>query len=114
LSASVPSHHTQFSVAFTTNIAESNFWYTQLGNARLRDIKPELEQFTVDTRRTPKQILHAHLPDQRAEVRLDLRPPSPSPRLPTPVAAKAGTMPPHERLRLDDREDLQNRRKPSI
>jgi hypothetical protein len=23
-------------------------------------------------------------------------------------------MPPHERLRLDDREDLQNRRKPSI
>jgi hypothetical protein len=26
----------------------------------------------------------------------------------------AGTMPPHERLRLDDREDLQNRWKPSI
>src|ERR1039457_4577724 len=29
LSVSVPSRHTQFSVAFTTNIAESNFWYTQ-------------------------------------------------------------------------------------
>ena len=29
LSASVPSRHTQFSVAFTTNIAESNFRYTQ-------------------------------------------------------------------------------------
>jgi hypothetical protein len=29
-------------------------------------------------------------------------------------AAKAGPMPPHERLRLDDRENLQNRRKPSI
>src|ERR1019366_1935482 len=85
-----------------------------LGDARLRDIKPELQQFAVDTRRTPKRILHAHLPEQRAEVRLDLRPPSPAPRLPTPVAAKAGTMPPHERLRLDDREDLQNRRKPSI
>jgi hypothetical protein len=25
----VPSRHTQFSVAFTTNIAESNFRYTQ-------------------------------------------------------------------------------------
>jgi ubiquinone/menaquinone biosynthesis C-methylase UbiE len=25
----VPSRHTQFSVDFTTNIAESNFWYTQ-------------------------------------------------------------------------------------
>ena len=29
LSASVPSRHTQFSVAFTTNIAEFNFRYTQ-------------------------------------------------------------------------------------
>src|ERR1017187_1957106 len=29
LSASVPSRHTQFSVAFTANIAESNFRYTQ-------------------------------------------------------------------------------------
>jgi len=30
------------------------------------------------------------------------------------VAAKAGTMPAHERLGPDDREDLQDRRKPSI
>jgi hypothetical protein len=30
LSASVPSRHTRFSVAFTTNIAESNFRYTQV------------------------------------------------------------------------------------
>jgi hypothetical protein len=33
LSASVPSRHTQFSVAFTTNIAESNFRYTQAPDA---------------------------------------------------------------------------------
>src|ERR1019366_2733861 len=85
-----------------------------LGDARLRDFKPELEQLAVDAWRTPKRILHVHLPDQRAEVRLDLRPPSPRARLPTPIAAKAATMPPHERLRLDDREDLQNRREPSI
>src|SRR5665213_3093830 len=85
-----------------------------LGDARLRDFKPELEQFAVDTRRAPKRILHAHPPDQRAEVRLDLRPPSPRARFPTPVTAKAGPMPPHERLRLDDREDPQNRRKPAI
>src|SRR5450830_1129247 len=84
------------------------------GDARLRDFKPELEQFAVDTRRAPKWILHAHLPDQRTEVCLDLRPPSPWARFPTPIVAKAGTMPPHERLRLDDREDLQNRRKPAI
>ncbi|HET8971990.1 MAG TPA: hypothetical protein VFN63_01760, partial [Pseudolabrys sp.] len=33
---------------------------------------------------------------------------------PTPVTAKACTMPPNDGLRLDDRNDLQNRRKPSI
>jgi hypothetical protein len=47
-----------------------------LGDARLRDIKPELEQFAVDARRSPKRVLDAHPPDQRTEVRLDLRPPS--------------------------------------
>jgi hypothetical protein len=39
----------------------------------LRDFKPELEQFAVDARRSPKRILDAHPPDQRTEVRLDLR-----------------------------------------
>ena len=46
------------------------------GDARLRDIKSELEQFAVDTRHTPKRALHAHLPDQRAKACLDLRPSS--------------------------------------
>src|SRR5262245_44622506 len=46
------------------------------GDARLRDVKPELEQFAVDARRSPKRILDAHPPDQRNEVRLDLRPSS--------------------------------------
>jgi hypothetical protein len=48
-----------------------------LGDARLRDLKPELEQFAVDARRSPERILDAHPPDQRAEVRFELRPPSP-------------------------------------
>ncbi|HAO39839.1 MAG: hypothetical protein CL533_03300 [Afipia sp.] len=47
-----------------------------LGDARLRHLKPELEQFAVDTRRSPKRVLDAHLSDQRAQVRLDLRPSS--------------------------------------
>ena len=85
-----------------------------LGDARLRDLKPELEQFSVDARRAPERVIDAHPPDQRAEVRLDLRPPSPCARLPTPVAAEARPMPTHERLGLDDRENLQGRRKPSI
>src|ERR1035438_6338350 len=29
-----------------------------LGDARLRDLKPELEQFAVDARRAPKRISH--------------------------------------------------------
>jgi aryl-alcohol dehydrogenase-like predicted oxidoreductase len=35
LSISAPSNHTQFSAAFTTNIAESNFRYTQVALAWL-------------------------------------------------------------------------------
>src|SRR5258705_7359945 len=67
------------------------------GDARLRDLKPELEQFAVNTWRSPKQILRAHLPDQRTQFRLDRRSPSPSTRLATPITAKAGpltTIPP--------------------
>jgi len=85
-----------------------------LGDARLRDFEPELEQFAVDARRSPKRVLDAHPPDQRTEVCLDLRPPSAWARFPTPITAKSGPMPTHERLGLDDREDLQDRRKPSI
>src|SRR5258705_1555092 len=30
------------------------------GDPRLRDLKPELEQLTVNARRSPKRVLHAH------------------------------------------------------
>src|SRR5450432_51424 len=79
-----------------------------LGDARLRDFKPELEQFAVNAWRAPKRIFEAHPPDQRAHLRVDLRSPSPWARLPTPVAAKAGPVPTHARLALDDRENLQD------
>ena len=42
------------------------------------------------------------------------RAPSPRVRFPTPIAAKAGPMPPHQRFRLDNRYELQDRWKPSI
>src|ERR1700716_2227507 len=85
-----------------------------LGDARLRDLKPELEQFAVDAWRAPKRILHAHPPDQYAQLRVDLRSPSQCTRLPTPIAAKSGPMPTPERLGPDDCEDLQDRREPAI
>src|SRR5713101_3486658 len=76
-----------------------------LGGARLRDFKPELEQFAVDAWRAPKRIFDAHPPDQHAQLRVDLRSPSLWARLPTPVAAKAGSVPTHERLGPDDCEN---------
>src|SRR2546423_6693866 len=79
-----------------------------LGDARLRDLKPELEQFAVDAWRAPKRIFDAHPPDQYAQLRVDLRSPSLWARLPTPVAAKAGPVPTHERLGPDDCESLQD------
>src|ERR1700723_1102185 len=83
-----------------------------LGDARLRDLKPELEQFAVDAWRAPKRIFDAHPADQSAQLRVDLRSPSQWARLPTPVTAKAGPMPTHERLGSDDPEDLQDSWKP--
>src|SRR6476619_6374951 len=68
----------------------------------------------MDTRRAPKRIFDAHLPDQRAQLRLDLRAPSQWARSPPPIAAKASPMPTHPRLGPDNRENLQDRRKPAI
>src|SRR5258705_881853 len=70
-----------------------------LGNARLRDLKPELKQFAVKAWRAPKRAFDAHPPERRAQLRVDLRSPSLWARLPTPVAAKAGPVPTQERLR---------------
>src|ERR1700716_4406592 len=75
---------------------------------------PELEQFAVDARRTPKQILRAHLPDQRAQFRVDRRSPSASTRFPTPIAAKAGPMPTYQRFGPNNQENPKDRRKPAI
>ena len=68
----------------------------------------------MDAWRAPKRIFNAHPPNQHAELRFDLRSPSQWARLPTPVAAKAGPVPTHQRLGTDDREDLQDQRTPSI
>ena len=53
----------------------------------------------------PKRTFDAHPPDQCAQLRVDLRSPSLWARLPTPVGAKAGPVPTHERLGPDEGED---------
>ena len=62
----------------------------------------------------PKRVLDVHPPDQDAQLGLDLWPPSPNARLPTPITAKAGLMPTHEDVGPDDCEDLKDRRDPTI
>src|SRR6202051_2050307 len=69
-----------------------------LGDARLRHLKPELEQFAVNAWRAPKRIFDVHPLNQYAQLRVNLRSPSLWARLPTPIATKAGPMPTHERL----------------
>ncbi|OPH83868.1 hypothetical protein [Nitrobacter vulgaris] len=54
----------------------------------MSDLEPKLEKFAVDAWRAPKRIFDAHLPDQRAQLRLDLRSPSQWARSPPPIAAK--------------------------
>src|ERR1700731_4656398 len=85
-----------------------------LGDARLRDLKPELEQFAMNTRCSPKRVFYAHPPDQTAKIRLDLWQPSSRARLPKPITAKADPRPTHQRLETDDRESLQDQWEPAI
>src|SRR5438874_3450530 len=84
-----------------------------LRDARLSDLKAELEQLAMDARRTPQRIFRAHPPDQRAQVRVDLRPASKGAGFPTPVMAKASPMPTHQGLRSDDSDGPEHRWEPS-
>jgi hypothetical protein len=85
-----------------------------LGDAGLSDLKAELEQLAMDARRAPQRIVHAHPLDQPLQVCVDLRPASGGAGFPTPVPAEAGTMPTHEGFGSNDRNELEDRGKPSI
>jgi hypothetical protein len=77
-------------------------------DARLSDLEAELEQFAMDARRTPQRIFRAHLPDQRAQIRGNLRSASKRAGFPTPVPTEAGPMPTHEGLGADNRDGLED------
>jgi hypothetical protein len=62
----------------------------------------------------PTAVLDTHAPDQCTQLGVNLRTPSKGARLPTPIPTKAGPMPTDERLWADNRDDLQDRWKPSI
>src|SRR5712671_1323561 len=79
-----------------------------LRDAGLSDLKAEFEQLAMDARRSPQRIVGAHPPDQRAQVRVDLRPASKEAGFPTPVLAEAGSVPSHEGLGAGNRDGLED------
>src|SRR6266566_3621645 len=85
-----------------------------LRDAGLRHLEAELEQLAMDTGGAPQWIVNAHPPDQRAQVRVDLRSASKGAGFPPPISPEAGSVPAHQGLRPDDRDGLEDRWKPSI
>src|ERR1700704_181408 len=79
-----------------------------LRDAGLSDLEAELEQLAVDARRSPQWIVNTHVPDQRAQVRVNLRTASKEAGFPTPVPAEAGSVPSHEGLGADNRDGLED------
>src|SRR3974377_1902423 len=80
----------------------------------LLDCAAECEKLAMDTWGAPQWIIDAHAPDQGPQICLDLRPTAKGSGFPAPIPAKAGTMPAHDGLGPDDRDDLEDRRKPTI
>src|SRR5215469_3067346 len=75
-------------------------------DAAFSDVDAEFEQFSMDPRCTPKGILSAHLVDENSDfTRNDRSSGLASPHLPGPEETKAGAMPSHDRLWLDDSKD---------
>ena len=68
----------------------------------------------MDAGRPPKRVFRAHPPDQRTQIRVDLRSTSKWAGFPTPVPTEAGSMPTYESLGTDDRDGLEDRWEPSI
>jgi hypothetical protein len=82
-----------------------------LGDGRLLDFDPELQEFTMNARRAPQPVGEAHLADQVPDLQWNLWSAATRARLPAPVQAEAGPMPPDDRLWLDNGDGVQYRRK---
>src|SRR5712664_2327383 len=85
-----------------------------LGDGRLGDFDPELEQLAVDARCAPQPIGQAHLSDLAPNLHWDLWPTAARARLPAPVQAEAGPMPTNDRLWPDNGDGVQRRREQAI
>src|SRR6202047_3537248 len=71
-----------------------------LGHAGLSDTDADLEEFSMDPRRSPQRIGNAHLADKLAYLRRYGWPATTAPRLPPPVRSEPGAVPFNHGLRL--------------
>src|SRR2546429_831635 len=85
-----------------------------LGHTRLPDFDAELEQLSMDPRRSPQRISNAHLVDKLAYVRGCSWSATTTSRLPAPIRSEARAMPTDDRIRLDDRQRIASLGKQSI
>src|ERR1700678_2245527 len=85
-----------------------------LGHAGLSDIDAELEEFSMDPRRSPQRIRNAHLADKLAYLRRYSWSAPTAPRLPPPVRSEPGAVPFNHGLRLHDRQGAQYLRSQTI
>src|ERR1700687_4797439 len=85
-----------------------------LGHAGLSDIDAELEEFSMDPRRSPQRIGNAHLADKLAYLRRDSWSATTAPRLPPPVRSEPRAVPFNHGLRLHDRQGAQHLRSQTI
>src|SRR5882672_5138736 len=85
-----------------------------LGHTGLSDIDAELDEFSMDPRRSPQRIGNAHLADKLAYLRRYSRPAATAPRLPPPVRSEPGAVPFNHGLRLHDRQGAQHLRSQTI
>src|ERR1700722_16294311 len=81
-----------------------------LGHARLSDIDAELEEFSMDPRRSPQRIGNAHLADKLAYLRRYSWSAPTAPRFPPPGRSEPGAVPFNHGLRLDNRQRIANAR----
>src|SRR5262249_46646065 len=69
---------------------------------RLGDLKAKHQQLAMDPRCSPLWVFLAHASDEIAQFSIDLWPPCPLPRFPTPERLKTRTMQAKDGLRLND------------
>jgi hypothetical protein len=73
-----------------------------LGNSRFGDLEPELQQLTMNARGAPQWVFLVHPPNELAQLTANSRPAWSAVRFPAPIGPKPRSMPPQDRVRLND------------